>query len=110
PMAIGTFTAIAKLLAAAGVAHDNGGWWTLDMKKFLVLTAANTRWDALPNNTPYPPSKSILITSTDITTSNSAAMYAAVASYVANGDNEVTGPAQAAAVAGAVNPLFTRQG
>jgi len=55
-------------------------------------------------------SKSVLITSTDIATSNSAAMYAAIASYVANGSNVVPGPAQVAGVASQVNALFTRQG
>jgi hypothetical protein len=37
-------------------------------------------------------------------------MYAAIASYVANGSNVVPGPAQVSGVAPAVNPLFTRQG
>jgi hypothetical protein len=110
PMAIGTFTPIAKLLQAAGIAQDHGGWWTLDMKGFLALTAKNARWSDLANNTAYPTSKSILITTTDPRTSNSAAMYASVASYVANSDNIVTSPGGVGAIRGAVEPLFTRQG
>jgi hypothetical protein len=110
PMAVGTFSPIAKLLEAAGVAQDHGGWWTLDMKGLLGLTAKNTRWSDLPNNTAYPTSKSILVTTTDPRTSNSAAMFAAVASYVANGDNVVANPSGVGAVSGAVEPLFTRQG
>jgi hypothetical protein len=110
PMAVATFTPIANLLAANGVAKDRGGWWSLDVKALLDLVAQNKRWSELPNNADYPVGKSILVTSTDIATSNSAAMYAAIASYVANGNNVVAGTDQVAAVAPAVNPLFSRQG
>jgi len=110
PMAVATFTPIANLLAEAGVAHQTGTTWTLDMKRFVELTKRNARWTDLKNNHDYAVSKSILITSTDIATSNSAAMYAAIASYVANGSNVVSGPDQVPAVAPVVNPLFTRQG
>jgi hypothetical protein len=110
PMAVATFTPIANLLATAGVARDRGGWWSFDVKAFLDLVGRNARWSELPNNTDYPVAKSILITSTDIATSNSAAMYAAIASYVANGNNVVNGGEQVAAIAPAVNPLFSRQG
>jgi hypothetical protein len=110
PMAVATFTPIADLLTAAGVARQGPNGRILDMKAFLALAARNARWTDLPNNTAYPVSKSILITSTDIATSNSAAMYAAIASYVANANNVVPGPDQVPAVAPAVNPLVTRQG
>ncbi len=110
PMAVATFSPIANLLAESGVARKSPNGWTLDMKRYMALTAKNTRWSDLPNNTTYPVSKSVLITSTDIATSNSAAMYASIASYVANRSDVVPGPEQVAGVAPAVNPLFTRQG
>ena len=110
PMAVASFRSIANLLAAAGVAHHTANGWTLDMKAYLALTNKNTRWDQLKDNTSYPVNKSILITSTDISTSNSAAMYAAITSYVANGDNVVTSPAAAQTVIPSVEPLFLRQG
>ena len=111
PMAIATFRPIVNLLIAAGVAHDNGGGYiSLDMKAYLALVAKNTRWSDLPNNTTYVTGKSILITSTDIRTSNSAAMYLSIASYVGNGNNVVQDQTQAAAVLPAVAPVFLRQG
>jgi hypothetical protein len=110
PMAVATFKPIADLLTAAGVAHQSANGGTLDMKGFMALTGANKRWSELPNNTAYPVNKSILITSTDIATSNSAAMYASIASYVANANNVIAGPDDVAKVQDAVNPLFTRQG
>jgi hypothetical protein len=110
PMAIASFAPIAKILATAGVAKDQGGWWSFDMTKFLALVAADKRWSDLPGNTDYPSNKQVLITSTDITTSNSAAMYASIASYVANGNNVVASAAQATSVARTIAPLFGRQG
>lgn len=110
PMAIATFTDIAGLLAKAGIAHDHGGWWTLDMKGYLDLVSRHVRWNELPGNTTYPATKFVLITSTDITTSNSAAMYASIASYAANKNSVVNSPAQVDAVVASVNPLFLEQG
>ena len=110
PMAIATFTVIGDLLKTAGVASESGVVYTLDVDKFLKLVAQNKRWTDIPGNTAYPAGKSILITSTDPTKSNSAAMYIAIASYVANGNNVVESPAQGQAVMARIAPLFLRQG
>jgi hypothetical protein len=110
PMAIATFTTIVDLLKSTGVVTTSGGVQVLDMKAFLALVAQNKRWTDIPNNTAYPAGKSIVITSTDPTTSNSAAMYLSIASYVANGNNVVQDQTQAQSVLPAVAPLFTRQG
>jgi len=110
PMAIATFTSIVDLLKSMGVVTTSGGVQVLDMKAFLALVAQNKRWTDIPNNTSYPAGKSIIITSTDPTTSNSAAMYLSIASYVANGNNVVQDQTQAQTVLPAVAPLFTRQG
>lgn len=110
PMAIASFKTIADLLTQAGVVSNQGGAYQLDVGKYLALVAANKRWTDLPNNTTYPAGKSILVTSTDVRTSNSAAMYLALASYVANGNNVVQDPQQAHTVLPIVSPLFLRQG
>jgi hypothetical protein len=110
PMAVGSFQSIAKLLQSAGVVRDNGGWYSIDMKAYLDLTARNTRWSDLPNNSALSASRSVLITSTDVRTSNSAAMYLSIASYVANGNNVVQDDATANKVVPQVAPLFLRQG
>jgi hypothetical protein len=111
PMAIATFKPIVQLLINAKVATDNGSYVSFDVKAFLALVKKTTRWSELPGaSTIYPATKSVLITSTDIRTSNSAAMYLALASYVANGNNVVQDGAQAAAVLPSVETLFLRQG
>jgi hypothetical protein len=110
PMAIATFTTIGDLLKTAGVATFSGGVYILDVDKFLKLVAQNKRWTDIPGNTTYPAGKSILITSTDPTKSNSAAMYIAIASYVANSNNVIESPSQAQSVLPRIAPLFLRQG
>jgi hypothetical protein len=110
PMAIATFKPIAQLLISAGMAKDNGSYISFDVNAFLAKVAKNTRWSDLPNNTTYAATKSILITSTDIRTSNSAAMYLSLASYVANNNNIVQDASQAALALPKVEPLFLRQG
>ncbi|QUQ65240.1 hypothetical protein [Kutzneria sp. CA-103260] len=111
PMAVATFAPIVDLLTKAGVVHKGAGDYdVLDVAKYMDLTAGGTRWDQLPGNTTYPVRKNILITTTDPRDSNSAAMYLAIASYVANGFSVVNTPDQEAAVLPKITPLFTNQG
>ena len=110
PMAIATWKPIVDLLATAGVVHVTGGVTTLDVAAYMKLVDANTRWKDLPGNTTYPVNKSILITSTDVRKSNSAAMYLALSSYVANGNNIVQNGSSIAPLMDRLAPLFLRQG
>ncbi|GAA4208135.1 hypothetical protein GCM10022252_72810 [Streptosporangium oxazolinicum] len=111
PMAIATFTPIVDVLVRAGVVRDSGqGYQVFDIQKYLGLVAKGTRWDKLPGNTAYPARKRVLLTTTDIRTSNSAAMYLSIAGYVANGDDVVTSNEQGSTVAETVAPLFLDQG
>jgi hypothetical protein len=112
PMAIATFRPIVQILADAGIAHqDATGAWTLDVEAYLKAVAAGTRWNQLPGAAAaYNSSRSMLISSTDIRSSNSAAMYLAIASYVANGDNIVSSDAQQAAILDQMSGLFLAQG
>jgi len=110
PMVIASWQPIAQILEAGGVAKSQGTYDTFDIKKFLELVKNNTRWTDLPKSDAYPASKSVLITSTDVRTSNSAANYLSITSYVANGNNVVENDAQGDAVVPQVAPLFLRQG
>jgi hypothetical protein len=92
PMAIATFQPIADLLAREGVAR-HGTTWTFDMGAYLRPAGRKPRWDRRKNNTAYPVRKNILVSTTDPRSSDSAAMYLAIASYVANGDTIVRGDA-----------------
>ncbi|MCX4094250.1 three-helix bundle dimerization domain-containing protein [Nocardia sp. alder85J] len=109
PMAIATFAPIVDLLTRAGVVKP-GPVPTFDMNRYLDLTQHGTQWDQLPGNTEYPVNKSLLIGTTDPRTSNSAAMYLAVAGYVANDNTIVRGQTAEDFVLGKVSRLFTKQG
>jgi hypothetical protein len=110
PMTIATFKPIAQLLVRAGVARPASAYYMFDVARFLQLTSKGTRWSQLPGNTSYVTDKSVLVSTTDVRTSNSAAMYLSLLSYVAAGDNVVTDDAGADRAATSVAPLFLKQG
>lgn len=111
PMAIGTFRPLADLLVANNLAQRiSDGYYQLDMAGYLDVLQQNRRWSQLTGNTVFPTDKSVLISSTDLRSSNSAAMYLALMSYTANGNDIVADPATADRVAGLLAPAFTKQG
>lgn len=110
PMAIASWQPIAQVLVANDIAVDRGGYYMLDLKKFLDLFAQEKRWDTFRDNSVYNVNRSVLISSTDPRTSNSAAMYLALASYVANGNNIVQNRAQIDAIMPLLQDLFLKQG
>ncbi|MBK7917990.1 MAG: hypothetical protein IPJ94_17355 [Chloroflexi bacterium] len=59
PMAIASWQPIADLLVAQGVAIDEGGYYLLDMDRFLDLVAQETRWEDLPGNTTFSVGRSV---------------------------------------------------
>lgn len=110
PMAIATWKPIVALLEANGLIHRAGDLVTFDVGAYIDKVAQNQRWKDLEGNTAYPVNKSILITSTDVRKSNSAAMYLSLASYVANDENIVQNDTQVNALIDRLAPLFLRQG
>jgi hypothetical protein len=110
PMVIASWRPIADLLVQQGVATNQGSYYTLDIDRFLPLLENETRWKDIPGNTAFPANKSVLISSTDVRTSNSAAMYLALLSYVANGDNIVQNLRDAQPLMPLLSGAFLRQG
>jgi hypothetical protein len=92
------------------VKQEGGAYWVVDMGKLLALMAEGKRWRDLPDNAAFPVGKSVLVSTTSVSTSNSAALFLALASYVFNGSEVVTTPDQADRAALRVYPLFARQG
>jgi hypothetical protein len=111
PMAVATFAPVIHLLAGQGmVRRAPQGHWLLDMPAYLGAADKGLRWEQLPGNTAYPARRNILITTTHPRDSNSAAMYAAVTSYVLNGQNVVRDQTELAKVQDKVARLFLDQG
>jgi hypothetical protein len=110
PMTLASWRPIALILEANGVAEDKGAYFTLNMERFLQLMVDGRRWIDLAENSAYPVNKSILISSTDVRKSNSAAMYLALSSYIANNSNVVQSGADVNRVLPVVESLFLKQG
>jgi hypothetical protein len=110
PMAIASWKPIAEILVANGVAERQDGYYTFDVEAYLELVSDEKRWNELMENTQYEVNKSLLVTSTDVRKSNSAAMYLALASYVANGNNIIEDQADIDSVLPLMEDLFLKQG
>lgn len=119
PMAIATWEPIVKLLGKNGVVKqqevgsgaDARTVPMLDVKAYLELAKERKRWNQLKDGTKtYDANKAVLVSTTDVRKSNSAAMYLALTSYVANSDAVVNAPEQQKKVMPVVGGLFLDQG
>jgi hypothetical protein len=111
PMVIASWKPIAEILIRNGIVEErNGAFYIIKMDRLFELIIEKKRWTDLAGNDSYPANKSILVTTTDIRKSNSAAMYLALASYVLNGNRIVQDEQQADALIEALSSLFLRQG
>jgi hypothetical protein len=108
---VGTWQSLIPVLEANGlVRQEAGGYRVLDMKRLIELAEKQARWRDLKDNAVYATGRSVLINSTDVRRSNSAAMYLALASYVANDANIVQTEDEVRRVLPLVSSLFLRQG
>lgn len=110
PMVIATRQPIVEILIANEIAKDEGGWYSFDIAKYIDLLESGTRWSALEQNSAYDVNKQVLITSTDVRKSNSAAMYLSMLSYVANDNSVVRTQNQADTTVTRIEPAFLLQG
>ncbi len=110
PMVMASWAPIAQILVANGLAKQLGDkTFGVDMAKLTALMLAKKRWKDLQASSAYDVTRSVLVSTTDVRRSNSAAMYLALTSHAFNGDI-VTDRATAQAVAAKVAELFKRQG
>jgi Bacterial extracellular solute-binding protein len=110
PMVIASWKPIADILIANGMAKPLGDkTYGVNMAKLTETMLARKRWSELKNAAAYDVGRSVLVSTTDVRRSNSAAMYLALTSYASNGD-VVTDRATAQKVAARLSELFKRQG
>lgn len=110
PMVIASWAPIAKILVANGMAKPLGERiYGVDMAQLTAAMLAKKRWKDLKASQAYDVSRSVLVSTTDVRRSNSAAMYLALASYAVHGD-VVTDRATAVPLATRLAELFKRQG
>lgn len=112
PMAIASYKPVMELLGKNGVASQNAeGIWHVNIPAYLNLVSEGRKWKDLDGAADlYNSPRSVLINSTDIRKSNSAAMYLSLASYALNNDYPVSNDAQVDRVLPAVSKLFLAQG
>src|SRR5262249_55778025 len=79
PMAIATWKPIVSILEHNGVISQRQGYLAFDVAKYMDLVKRDARWRDLLGADAYKVNKSVLVTSTDVRSSNSAAMYLALA-------------------------------
>ena len=110
PMVMASWAPIAQILVTNGLAKPLGDkTFGVDMAKLTTLMLAKKRWKDLQGSAAYDVTRSVLVSTTDVRRSNSAAMYLALTSHAVNGDI-VTDRPTAQAVAAKVAELFKRQG
>jgi len=110
PMVIASWEPIAKILVANGLAKPlQPKVYGVDMAKLTATMLARKRWNELKGASAYDVGRSVLVSTTDVRRSNSAAMYLALTSWALQGD-VVTDRAGAQQAAAKLAELFKRQG
>lgn len=111
PMAIASWQKLMPLMEANGLVRKQDGiYYVSDIKRLLQMSVEGKRWRELKGNTVYDTGRSILISSTDIRKSNSAAMYLALASYLLNNNDVVQSEDEINKVLPPLSALFLKQG
>jgi hypothetical protein len=111
PLVIASWQPVAQILVANGIAKKTGDrTYGLDMGKLATLMLAKKKWNELQASQAYSVSRSVLVSTTDVRRSNSAAMYLALTSHALNGGEVVSDRATAVALATRLAELFKRQG
>jgi hypothetical protein len=111
PIVVASWEPIARILKSNGiVAERDGNYYIVDLPALLNLMKEHKRWKELADSAAFATNKAVLVNSTDVRTSNSAAMYLALASYVANGQSVVQSQSEVDAVTPLMTELFLRQG
>lgn len=109
PIVLTSWKSVAAVLEANGVVEERDGVYFLKMQKLSELIVKGTRWSDLRKNKAYASEKAVSITCTDIATSNSGAMYLAIASYIQNGNRTVASEDEIRTVAPFIKQLFSLQ-
>ena len=111
PMVIASWKPLLPVLEANGLVNKRvDNWFLMDMSKLMQLMEAGTRWRDLKDNSAFAVSKSLLVLTTDVRKSNSAAQYLALTSWIANGGNVVTADEEIEKIMPKLLPLFLKQG
>lgn len=108
PMVISTFTPILQSLESEGVSYQENGVWYIKMDKMIELSKSGKRWSDISDI--YPSPRVPYISTTDIASSNSAAMYLSILAWVVNNNQVPATESDIDHVVEEISPLFVGQG
>lgn len=107
PMAVASWKPIAEILQAEGVVREDNGTYVLDIPAYVDLAQSGKRWRDLGEGFPSP--RNVQIRSTDIRTSNSAAMYLSILAWEF-GQRDPQRAGDVGYLVDQIAPFFTGQG
>ena len=107
PMAVATFQPIVDLLEGAGVVRKEGESYVLDVNAYIDMAQSGKRWRDL--GTAFPSPRNVQISTTDIRTSNSAAMFLSILAWQF-GEREPDKANDLGWLTAQLSPFFTGQG
>lgn len=105
PMAIASWKPLAEMLEREGVVHSADGGYAFDMAAYIKLVEEGKRWRDLGDG--YASPRQVQVTTTDIRTSNSAAMYLSLLAWQFQEEEPGISPA---ALVDKIAPFFVGQG
>ncbi|MGI0540940.1 hypothetical protein KIP68_01300 [Corynebacterium aquatimens] len=107
PMAVATFQPIVEILQREGVVEQANGGYILNVDKYIDLARSNKRWRDLGSEFPSP--RKVQISTTNIKSSNSAAMYLSILAWQFQ-QREPEKADDVAWLTDQITPFFTGQG
>lgn len=107
PMAVASWQPIAEILEGQGAVTKDGDSYVLDMAKFVDIASSGARWRDFGDTFASP--RTVQIRSTDIRTSNSAAMYLSILNYEFQQRDPARGD-DVSYLVESIAPFFTGQG
>lgn len=112
PLVYATWKPIGEILTANGIARIDKASQTyeVDNRKLLDVMLAKKRWSEMKDASKFSVNRSVLVSTTDLSKSNSAAMYLALMSFSLNGSNVVDSNGLAESSSERLTELFARQG
>lgn len=105
PMALASWQPLAEMLESEGVVRRDEGGYAFDLAEYIKLAESGKRWRDLGDG--YASPRQVQISTTDIRTSNSAAMYLSLLSWQFQQDDPGIAPD---ALVEKIAPFFVGQG
>ncbi len=108
PLVAVSYFQLEQELKNSGLVRTDNATDYLDTAQLLDFVREGKRWRDITPSLQSP--RAVELTTSDLRTSNSAEMYAAVLSYVVNGERPISNAEEARAAAESIRPLFAGQG